>query len=169
MPMDEDAVAALYREHGAALRRFARGAVGSSKAEDIVQEAIIRVWRQAPPDTQSLRAYLYRTVRNLIVDQHRLAARRPRSAASIDEMPDGFAVAVDVERIDELLDRVVMEEALARLTPEHRQALVAVHYRRLSVAEAAQELGVPAGTVKSRCFYALKSLRSALDEMGVDR
>lgn len=169
MPMDEEAVAALYREHGAALRRFARGAVDSEKAEDIVQEAIIRVWRQAPPATQGLRPYLYRTVRNLIVDQHRLASRRPRTVASVEEAGDRFAVAVDAERIDELLDRVVMEEALARLTPEHRQALVAVHYRRLTVAEAAVELGVPAGTVKSRCFYALRALRAALDEMGVDR
>jgi RNA polymerase sigma-70 factor (ECF subfamily) len=62
-----------------------------------------------------------------------------------------------------------MEEALMRLTHEHRQALVAVHYRRLSVAEAAAEFGVPAGTVKSRCFYALKALRTALDELGVER
>jgi RNA polymerase sigma-70 factor (ECF subfamily) len=166
--MDEDAVAALYREHGAALRRFARGAVGNEKAEDIVQEAIIRVWRVGPPDTQSLRAYLYRTVRNLIVDQHRTASRRPRTVAPVED-GDGFALAVDAERIDELLDRVVMEEALTRLTPEHRQAVVAVHYRRLTVVEAARELGIPAGTVKSRCFYALKALRAALDEMGMER
>ena len=169
MPMDEDAVAALYREHAPALRRFARGAVGSEQAEDIVQEAIIRVWRHAPPETQGLRPYLYRTVRNLIVDQHRLASRRPRTVVPADGVPHGFAVAVDAERTDELLDRVVMEEALDRLTPEHRQALVAVHYRRLTIVEAARVLGVPAGTVKSRCFYALKALRAALDEMGVDR
>ncbi|GAA2199293.1 sigma-70 family RNA polymerase sigma factor [Sinomonas flava] len=167
MPMDEDAVAALYRDHAAALRRFARGAVGSEEAEEIVQEAIIRVWRHAPDGTQGLRPYLYRTVRNLIVDQHRLAGRRPRTVAPLDD-EGGFAAAGG-ERFDELLDRVVMEEALARLTPDHRQALVAVHYRRLSVAEAARALGVPAGTVKSRCFYALKALRAALDEMGVER
>ena len=167
MPMDEDAVAALYRDHGAALRRFARSAVGTEQAEDIVQEAIIRVWKQGPPDASSLRAYLYRTVRNLIVDQHRLAMRRPQSVAQIGE--DGLDAAVDGEPVEELVDRVVMEEALARLTPEHRRALVAVHYRRLSIAEAARELGVPPGTVKSRCFYALRSLRAALDEMGVDR
>ena len=167
MPMDEDAVAALYRDHGAALRRFACGAVGSEQAEDIVQEAIIRVWRQGPPDASSLRAYLYRTVRNLIVDQHRRAARRPHAVAQLGE--DGLDAAVDGEPVEELVDRVVMEEALARLTPEHRQALIAIHYRRLSIAEAALELGVPPGTVKSRCFYALRSLRAALDEMGVDR
>lgn len=168
MPMDEDAVAAIYRDHGAALRRFARRAVGSDdQAEDIVQEAIVRVWRQAPEATVGLRAYLYRTVRNLIVDQHRQRARRPRTVAVVGT--DGFDVAVDAERIDELLDRVVMEEALMRLTLEHRQALIAVHYRRLSVQEAALELGVPAGTVKSRCFYALKALRTALDELGVGR
>ncbi|WP_077488934.1 sigma-70 family RNA polymerase sigma factor [Sinomonas mesophila] len=167
MPMDEDAVAALYRDHGAALRRFARGAVGSEQAEDIVQEAIIRVWRQGPPDASSLRAYLYRTVRNLIVDQHRRAERRPHAVAPLGE--DGFDAVADGEPMQELVDRVVMEEALARITPEHRQALIAVHYRRLSVAEAARELGVPRGTVKSRCFYGLRSLRAALDEMGVDR
>jgi RNA polymerase sigma-70 factor (ECF subfamily) len=168
MPMDEDAVAAIYRDHGAALRRFARGAVGNDdQAEDIVQEAIIRVWRQAPETTAGLRAYLYRTVRNLIVDQHRQRARRPRTVPSPGA--DGFDAAVDAERIDELLDRVVMEEALMRLTREHREALVAVHYRRLSVTEAAAALGVPAGTVKSRCFYALKALRAALDELGVVR
>ncbi|WP_138444409.1 sigma-70 family RNA polymerase sigma factor [Sinomonas susongensis] len=168
MPMDEDAVAAIYRDHGAALRRFARGAVGSEEqAEDIVQEAIVRVWRQAPETTAGLRPYLYRTVRNLIVDQHRERSRRPKTVPS--QGADGFDTAVDAERIDELLDRVVMEEALMRLTREHRAALVAVHYRRLSVQEAARELGVPAGTVKSRCFYALKALRAALDEMGVER
>ncbi|WP_415855386.1 sigma-70 family RNA polymerase sigma factor [Sinomonas sp. G460-2] len=168
MSMDEDAVAAIYRDHGAALRRFARGAVGSDEqAEDIVQEAIIRVWRHAPEATAGLRAYLYRTVRNLIVDQHRQRARRPHTV-TLTGM-DGFDAALDAERIDELLDRVVMEEALMRLTHEHREALVAMHYRRLSVAEAAAELGVPAGTVKSRCFYALKALRVALDELGVER
>ncbi|MEA5453938.1 sigma-70 family RNA polymerase sigma factor [Sinomonas sp. JGH33] len=167
MPMDEDAVAAIYRDHGAALRRFARGAVESDEqAEDIVQEAIIRVWRLAPEPTAGLRAYLYRTVRNLIVDQHRARARRPQAVASIE---NGFDAAIVGERVDDLLDRVVMEEALMRLTREHRQALVAVHYRRLTVAEAAEELGVPAGTVKSRCFYALKALRTALDELGVER
>ncbi|GAB4100327.1 sigma-70 family RNA polymerase sigma factor [Sinomonas halotolerans] len=166
--MDEDAVAAIYRDHGAALRRFARGAVGSDgQAEEIVQEAIVRVWRQAPETTVGLRAYLYRTVRNLIVDQHRQRARRPRTVPA--EGDGGFDAAVDAERIDELLDRIVMEEALMRLTPEHRQALVAVHYRRLSVHEAALELGVPAGTVKSRCFYGLRALRAALDELGVER
>jgi len=166
MPMDEEAVAAIYRDHGAALRRFARGAVGSEQqAEDIVQEAIIRVWKLAPETTVGLRAYLYRTVRNLIVDEYRHQARRPRVVDSLD---DGFDRAYDAERIDVLLSRVVMEEALLRLTAEHRQALIAVHYRRLSVAEAAEELRVPVGTVKSRCFYALKALRSALEEMGVE-
>ena len=168
MPMDEDAVAAMYRDHGAALRRFARSAVGSDEqAEDIVQEAIIRVWRHAPDAPVGLRAYLYRTVRNLIVDQHRQRARRPRTVTFAGT--EGFDAAVDAERIDELLDRVVIEEALMRLTHEHRQALVAVHYRRLSGAEAAAELGVPAGTIKSRCFYARKALRAALDELGVER
>ena len=45
--------------------------------------------------------------------------------------------------------------------------VVALYYQRLSVAEAADHLGIPAGTVKSRAFYAVRSLRTVLDEMGV--
>lgn len=51
--------------------------------------------------------------------------------------------------------------ALDQLTPEHRDVLTELYYRQLSVAEAADRLGIPAGTVKSRAHYALKALREA--------
>ena len=71
--------------------------------------------------------------------------------------------------MDELLNRVLMEEALRRLSNEHRDVLVVLHYRRFTVAEAAIELNIPQGTVKSRAFYAVRALRTILDEMGVER
>jgi RNA polymerase sigma-70 factor (ECF subfamily) len=46
---------------------------------------------------------------------------------------------------------------------------VALHYRRCTVTETAVELNIPAGTVKSRAFYAVRALRTILDEMGVQR
>lgn len=53
---------------------------------------------------------------------------------------------------------------MARLSPDHRAVLDATVWRQLPVAEAAAELGIPVGTVKSRTYYALRSLRTILDE-----
>ena len=71
--------------------------------------------------------------------------------------------------IDRALDQVLVEEALARLQPTHREVISCLYYERLSVAETANRVGVPEGTVKSRAFYAVRSLRVILDEMGVTR
>lgn len=166
MPLDEDVVAAIYRDHGAALRRFVLSCTPDPNlADDVVQETILRVWRQAPEITGSLRSYLFRTARNIIIDNYRRAQHRPVEAAEQDVADPAGAE----ERVDELLNRVLMKEALRRLSNEHRDVLVVLHYRRFTVAEAAIELNIPQGTVKSRAFYAVRALRTILDEMGVQR
>jgi RNA polymerase sigma-70 factor (ECF subfamily) len=66
-----------------------------------------------------------------------------------------------------MLDRIVVVDALAALSPEHRAVIVETYYRGRTVAEAAQVLGIPPGTVKSRCYYALRALKLALAERGV--
>jgi RNA polymerase sigma-70 factor (ECF subfamily) len=166
MPLDEDVVAAIYRDHGPALRRFVLGACHDRQmADDVVQETVLRVWQQAPSITGSLRSYLFRTARNIMIDNYRKAQRRPRVATERD-------VADPVEtagHIDELLNRILMEEALLRLSAEHRDVMVALHYRRLTIEEAAADLHIPAGTVKSRAYYAVRALRTILDELGVQR
>jgi RNA polymerase sigma-70 factor (ECF subfamily) len=165
MPLDEDVVAAIYREHGSALRRFVLSASRDPQlAEDVVQETVLRVWQQAPDITGSLRSYLFRTARNIMIDNYRKAQRRP-----LEAMEQEVADPAAVERVDELLNRVLMEEALLRLSTEHRDVLVALHYRRFTVNEAAVQLNIPSGTVKSRAYYAVRALRTILDEMGVER
>src|SRR6478752_10341935 len=164
MPLDEDVVAAIYRDHGTALKRFVLSVSRDPQlADDVVQETVLRVWQQAPQITGSLRSYLFRTARNIMIDNYRRAQRRPREAAERDMADPAGAV----ERVDELLNRVLMEEALLRLSAEHRDVLVALHYRRFTVQEASDHLNIPAGTVKSRAFYAVRALRIVLDEMGV--
>ena len=162
MPLDEEAVEAIYREHGPMLRRVVwRATSDVDRVDDIVQETILRVWRQAP-DAESLRAYLITTARHLIVDQHRAAGRRPQQTRLVD-------IPSDETPLDRALDQVLVEEALSRLQPAHREVVACLYYERLTVAEAAERIGVPDGTVKSRAFYAVRNLRSILDEMGVTR
>jgi len=171
MPLDEEVVANIYRDHAPALRRFiGRTSVDQSRAEDVVQEVILRVWRQAP-EVSSMRAYLLQTTRNILIDMHRAAGRRVTEVA--EDRDDDSRARVDpraanpVVEIDRALDQILVEDALARLQPDHRAVVVALYYRRLTVSEAAAVLGIPAGTVKSRAFYAVRSLRAILDEMGV--
>ena len=61
----------------------------------------------------------------------------------------------------------LIAEALRTLSPEHREVLVHAHWGGLSVSGTATLLGIPAGTVKSRTYYALRSLRLALEEKGL--
>ncbi|HET7799536.1 MAG TPA: sigma-70 family RNA polymerase sigma factor [Humibacillus xanthopallidus] len=162
MPLDDEAVAAIYREHGPMLRRVVwRATSDANRVEDIVQEVILRVWRQAP-EVDNLRAYLITTARHLIVDQHRASTRRPQQTALVD-------LPVDDADLDRALDQVLVEEALGRLQPAHRDVVRCLYYERLSIAETSTRLGAPEGTVKSRAYYAVRHLRAILDEMGVTR
>lgn len=171
MPLDEEAVAALYREHAPALRRFiGRTSVDQARVEDVIQEVILRVWRQAP-EVVSMRAYLLQATRNILIDMHRAAGRRVVEVAA-DRDDDSRArldprAANPAAAIDHALDQILVEDALARLQADHRAVIIALYYRRHTVTEAAALLGVPPGTVKSRAFYAVRSLRAILDEMGV--
>lgn len=101
--------------------------------------------------------------RNLVTDLHRADAARPRTAG--DEWLLETAPAAD--ELEAALGAWTMTEALSRLTPAHREVLTLLYYRRLSVAEAAVVVGVPAGTVKSRSTYALRAQRLVLEEMEV--
>jgi RNA polymerase sigma-70 factor (ECF subfamily) len=81
---------------------------------------------------------------------------------------DSALAAVPVnDGVDRALVAQVVVDALSTLTSEHRNALLETYYRGCSVAEAADTLGVPTGTVKSRTYYALRALRLALEERGV--
>jgi RNA polymerase sigma-70 factor, ECF subfamily len=61
----------------------------------------------------------------------------------------------------------VVADAIRSLRPEHRGVLLETYYRGRSVAEAAAVLGIPAGTLKTRTFYALRSLKLALEDRGL--
>jgi RNA polymerase sigma-70 factor (ECF subfamily) len=162
---DDGFIEGLYAEHGPSLLRYALGLTGgdSQRAEDLVQEAMLRAWRSAGTATiRAPRSWLFSTLRHLAVDAHR--ARQSRPAEAGRDPLDSLAVPDSAERTAESVD---IAQALAELRPEHRQAILETFFRGSSATEAAATLGIPAGTVKSRTYYGLKALKLVLQERGI--
>jgi RNA polymerase sigma-70 factor (ECF subfamily) len=163
---DEQILRALHDEHAPALwgyaMRLTNGDAG--RAEDAVQETLLRAWKHVEvldPDRGSPRPWLFTTLRNVLIDEWRARSVRPEVVT--DEPPE----RATPDHADSAVQSWLVAEALRQLSQQHRQVLVECYYRGHSVAQAAQRLGVPAGTVKSRTYYALRALRLALEERGV--
>jgi RNA polymerase sigma-70 factor (ECF subfamily) len=163
---DESAVRALYRAYGGGLYGFALRRLGDrGLAEEVVQDVLTRVWRSArdfDPTRGTLRTWVYGIARNALIDVERRRAVRPPMALT-DQADDQV---VGDEPIERAMQRWHVQEALAHLKPEHRAVLDLVYYQGMTMGAAAERMGLPVGTVKSRCFYALANLRLALDEAG---
>jgi RNA polymerase sigma-70 factor (ECF subfamily) len=158
---DEALVHAVYQEHGRAMLAYATRLTGDRSAgEDIVQEALIRAWRHPEVLTNgrgSTRGWLLTVVRNLVTDRARARAARPREVA---ETPATHPVERD--HADRVVASVTVLSALDALSEDHRGVLDQIYFQGRSLGEAATALGIPAGTVKSRSYYALRALRRAL-------
>lgn len=157
----------LYDEHAAELWRFCLRLTNHdrARAEDVVQETLLRAWRHRAileSSPSAVRSWLHTVARNLVIDEWR--SRRAHHEVPVAEVPEEGG---EPDRSDELLLSWVVADALTRLSAEHRAVLLECYYRGRPVAEAARRLGVPEGTVKSRTHYALRALRLALEEMGV--
>ena len=139
---DEAFIRALYAEHGGALLRYALHLTGGDRqrAEDLVQETIVRAWRhpEALADRPA-RPWLFAVARNLAVDAYRARQSRPPEVgqAALDTLPAD-------DDADRTLESWAVAEALASLRPDHRKVIVETYYRGCSVAEAAATLGIPA-------------------------
>ena len=128
-------------------------------AEDAVQEALIKAWR----DLRSLReldrfdAWMHRLLVRACYDQSR---QRRRFSVEVGD--------IAIERLDptddyaRVANRDELERAFLHLTMEHRAVLVLTHYVGLPAPEVARILGIPAGTVYSRLHYAVRTMRTAI-------
>ena len=77
--------------------------------------------------------------------------------------------SVGTDHTDALVESRLIADAMLTLSTEHRAVLAEMFYRRSSVRETAERLGIAEGTVKSRTHYALRALKLALAEMGVNQ
>jgi RNA polymerase sigma-70 factor, ECF subfamily len=158
----------LYDEHAAALWRYAWRLTGDRvRAQDVVQETLLRAWQHpevAHDSERSARAWLFTVARNMIIDESR-SVRFRREVNTLDVT--GAPERVCPDEVNAALDRLLIAEALARLTPEHRAVVTRSYLQGWTTAQIGADLGIADGTVKSRLHYALRALRLALQEMGV--
>lgn len=158
-------VTALYHEHAPALWRYALRLTGDrGRAEDVVQETLLRAWKHPEVSGPTARAWLFTVARNLVIDQNRSAQARHETG--------WLANAPEPAGPDEIvatLDRMLIADAVAQLSVDHRAVICRAYYQGWSTARIAADLGIAEGTVKSRLHYAVRALRLALQEMGVTR
>ncbi|WP_200947737.1 sigma-70 family RNA polymerase sigma factor [Phycicoccus sp. Root101] len=166
---EEELLAELYRLHGRVLFAFVLRLVDDrAKAEDLVQETMLRAWRNLDlidPRRGDPRSYLFTVAKNVVIDIWRAEQRRPRLVT--DE--EVLAAQPVEDRLDAQVDAWMVDQALERLSSEHRAVVDHLYYGGSTVTETAQLLGIPAGTVKSRAYYAVRVLRAAFEEMGMTR
>jgi RNA polymerase sigma-70 factor (ECF subfamily) len=167
----EELVRSLYSEHRGPLLAFTLGLTGGDRhrAEDVVQETMVRAWRNAEKlNTEhgaSLRPWLVAVARRIVIDNHRRRQARPI------EVDDSVLVtlAAPDDDIERLTSSVAVQRALQSIGPQHREVLFEMYFRGRSGEETAAALRVPIGTIKSRVYRALRVLRGALEQQGVIR
>ena len=115
-PLEPKALGRLYRQHAPALRLYARQWGGG--ADDLVQDAFVRLAQQAPPPERVL-PWLYRVVRNLALADFRSDSRRRKREARSSAPVEWFA------RVDDQLDAREATRLLAELPLEEREVIVA--------------------------------------------
>lgn len=149
-------------DHRAALFLFALNGLGdSAEAEDCVQEAFVRAWRNADrynSSRGSVRTWMFAIARNLIIDSLRARARRPAPSEleQIEWATEPFSEDMAI------VERLALQEHLAALTAEHREVIVAVKLDGVGYQEFSERTGIPVSTLRTRMYYGLRSLRAAM-------
>ena len=154
---------AVHEMHARSVYHFLlRTTLGNREAaEDLLQETLLRAWRNVDRLTTSveaLRPWLFTVARNLAIDAGRARQLRPPEdfSSDISRLPAG------TDSVERLLTAATVREALLKLSTEHRAVLVELYYRDASAAETAERIGIPEGTVKSRAHYGLRALAHIL-------
>jgi RNA polymerase sigma-70 factor (ECF subfamily) len=153
----------LYGMYGGALHRYLSGLCYGQPhlVEDLVQETLLRAWRNIEtlnPDATTLLPWLFTVARRVAIDAAR--ARRVRPVQTDDA--DVASLPLDVDPIDQVVIAQTIRQALPRISKDHREVVIDLYLRGRTIAETAARLGIPEGTVKSRAYHALRSLRAVI-------
>jgi len=167
---DPGALRSLVARHQVRVFRFlARLVRSEAVAEELTNEVFLEAWRNASgfEGRASLTTWLLAIAHNRAVS----ALRKRREESWDDEQAnrltdDGDDPEVSAQKADK---SALLRKCLDRLSAEHREIVDLVYYQELSIAEAAEVLGIPEATVKTRMFYARRKLSDILKDAGIDR
>ncbi|SEG67721.1 RNA polymerase sigma-70 factor, ECF subfamily [Actinacidiphila yanglinensis] len=171
--LDEpEAFAELFDRYAEDIHRYAARRVGAEVADDLMAEAFVVAFqrrRRYDVSRPQARPWLYGIATNLVHDHRRAEARRLRALSrAAATAPDGWSGG-DEPMAEQVAARVSAESvrgalagALAKLPARYRDVLLVVAWGDLNYAEAAEALGIPVGTVRSRLNRARGRLRDAL-------
>jgi RNA polymerase sigma-70 factor, ECF subfamily len=171
---DSAAVGDFYDRYRPMIMRTVLGLMGGDRAlaEDVLQETALRLWRAGArfdPALGSEEVYVRVVARRAAVDL--LRRRRELPASWVADAADAAdaAEAVRGDRVTpaahaRVLDADVVRRALATLSDAHREVVTRAYLRDESYTDIAVGLGVPAATVRTRVFYALRAMRRAMTE-----
>ncbi|GGV19324.1 RNA polymerase sigma factor [Streptomyces litmocidini] len=165
--IDHDAfVRDIYDRYGPLLVRYAARLLDGDwhKGEDILQETAARAWKHAVflgGRSEHLRPWLFTVARNLVIDHHRARRTRPLELVPVDEWD------ASSDSTASTINSHVVLQALGELNEQQQTVIRLMYYLECSVSQAAEHLGIPPGTVKSRAFYAVRALRKALEKQGI--
>lgn len=167
---------AFYTEHRSELIAHASRILrDSAKAEEVIQDALIKVMLAAPEleSTDHALGYMHRTIENLCIDIFRIEGRRPNLVLLDDASVELESTWVDNEdHVDVIAaadDAAIVRQALAMLSPAERAALVMWEMEGRSTKEIAAELGIKESAVRHTLSRARASLRKVMSELIVDK
>jgi RNA polymerase sigma-70 factor (ECF subfamily) len=131
----------------------------ADRAEDAVQECLVRCWRDLPSlrDADRFEAWQRRLLMHAITDEFRRGRRFEAKVRVLHAEP------IEGDASVALADRDELDRGFRRLSSEHRAILVLRYFQGLTLPEVADALGIAEGTAKSRLHYAMAALRAALD------
>lgn len=138
-----------------------------NEAQDCVHDALLRIWQRPGayrPERASLRSFLLISVRNEALTRKRNATRH----SAIEERAAQDERSSYEFQVNDPIERARLQRAVRELPPEQKAALELVYFGHLTHVEAAQRLGAPLGTIKSRVALALRKLSAAMSRPGAE-
>jgi RNA polymerase sigma factor (sigma-70 family) len=167
---------AFYTEHRSELVAHAsRILKDSARAEEVIQDALIKVMLAAPELESADHAlgYMHRTIENLCIDIFRIEGRRPNLVLLNDAAAEIESTWVDNKDHADVIaaaeDAAIVRQALAMLSPAERAALVMWEMEGRSAEEIAAELGIKESAVRHTVSRARASLRRVMSELVLDK
>jgi RNA polymerase sigma-70 factor (ECF subfamily) len=132
--------------------------------EDVAQVAMLRMANQGDAiNFAAAGPWLSIVAKRIVIDNHRRAQNRYEAPSdALEHEPAG------VDLIDAVHRSIIVEQALSSMSNAQRKAVELTYFEGYTFRDAAEELSVPSGTVRSRVFYGIAAARTAFNNMGLN-